>query len=33
VPFSHQGTDGIIHAEITPVADSNAKGGLEIQLK
>ncbi len=33
VPFSHKGTDGNVHSEILPVADSNAKGGLEIQLK
>ena len=33
VPFSHIGSDGIVHLEITPVADSNAKGGLALQLK
>ena len=33
IPFSHLGTDNNIHSEIVPVADSNAKGGLEIQLK
>lgn len=33
IPFSHKGTDGAIHSEIVPVADSNATGGLEIQLK
>lgn len=33
VPFSHRGSDGSVHSEIVPVADSNAKGGLEIQLK
>jgi hypothetical protein len=30
VPFSHIGSDGIVHLEITPVADSNAKGGLAL---
>ncbi len=33
VPFSHIGSDGIVHLEVAPVADSNAKGGLALQLK
>jgi hypothetical protein len=33
VPFSHIGSDGLVHLEIAPVADSNAKGGLALQLK
>jgi len=33
VPFTHKGLDGNVHSEIAPVADSTAKGGLEIQLK
>lgn len=33
IPFSHLGTDGRVHSEIVPVADADAKGGLEIQLK
>ncbi len=33
VPFTHLGSDGTIHLETVPVADSNAKGGLEFQLK
>ncbi|MDD5228220.1 MAG: hypothetical protein PHN45_10185 [Methylococcales bacterium] len=32
VPFTHNSGSGT-HAEIVPVADANAKGGLEIQLK
>lgn len=33
VPFSHIGSDGIVHLEIAPVANSNGKGGLALQLK
>ena len=33
IPFTHLGSDGNVHSEIAPVADSTAKGGLEIQLK
>ena len=33
VPFSHLSSDSTTHTEIVPVADANAKGGLEIQLK
>lgn len=33
VPFSHIGTDGIVHLELAPVAVPAANGGLELQLK
>lgn len=32
IPFTHRNNGGI-HSEIVPVADANAHGGLEIQLK
>lgn len=33
VPFTHIGSDGIVHLEIAPVASPAANGGLELQLK
>lgn len=33
VPFSHIGSDGLVHLEIAPVAVPAANGGLELQLK
>lgn len=33
VPFSHIGTDGIVHLEISPVAAPAANGDLALQLK
>jgi hypothetical protein len=32
IPFTHK-SGGTIHAELVPVADNNANGGLAIQLK
>jgi hypothetical protein len=32
VPFSHK-SNGTVHIEIVPMADANAKGGLDVQMK
>ena len=33
VPFTHKGADSLLHAEIVPVANDQAKNGLRLQLK